>query len=140
MEPLPSSSPLWGLPNVLLSPHCADRTADFQADAMRFFATNAARYREGQHLLNIVDKARPRASKRWWRDVLTRRAACRKKGTERSARACGGRRFCNGVLIAFLGLMKQHSRVVFKPTACAADPLAPFASGSACCAVAAPSS
>ena len=58
MEPLPASSPLWALPNVLLSPHCADRTADFQADAMRFFAANAQRYLEGQHLLNIVDKAR----------------------------------------------------------------------------------
>ena len=30
VEPLPEDSPLWALDNVLLSPHCADRTADFQ--------------------------------------------------------------------------------------------------------------
>lgn len=29
-EPLPSSSPLWDMPNVLISPHSADRTATFQ--------------------------------------------------------------------------------------------------------------
>ena len=29
-EPLPEDSPLWDLDNVLLSPHCADRTATFQ--------------------------------------------------------------------------------------------------------------
>ena len=29
-EPLPESSPLWRLDNVLLSPHCADRTKEFQ--------------------------------------------------------------------------------------------------------------
>ena len=30
-EPLPKDSPLWDMPNVLLSPHSADRTATFQA-------------------------------------------------------------------------------------------------------------
>ena len=29
-EPLPKDSPLWDMPNVLLSPHSADRTATFQ--------------------------------------------------------------------------------------------------------------
>jgi hypothetical protein len=58
VEPLPASSPLWALPNALLSPHCADRTADFQADAMRAFAANAARYVAGQALESVVDKAR----------------------------------------------------------------------------------
>jgi phosphoglycerate dehydrogenase-like enzyme len=57
VEPLPRSSPLWALPNALLSPHCADRTADFQADAMRAFAANAARYVAGQALESVVDKA-----------------------------------------------------------------------------------
>ena len=30
VEPLPEDSPLYELDNVLLSPHCADRTATFQ--------------------------------------------------------------------------------------------------------------
>ena len=30
VEPLPEDSPLYELDNVLLSPHCADRTAQFQ--------------------------------------------------------------------------------------------------------------
>ena len=34
-EPLPQDSPLWDLDNVLLSPHCADRTATFQV--LRFW-------------------------------------------------------------------------------------------------------
>ncbi len=62
VEPLPASSALWGLRNALLSPHCADRTSNFQDDAMRFFAENAARFMDGQPLHNIVDKAR---AQRW---------------------------------------------------------------------------
>jgi phosphoglycerate dehydrogenase-like enzyme len=58
VEPLPADSALWALPNVLLSPHCADRTSTFQQDAMRQFGANVARYGAGQPLLNIVDKAR----------------------------------------------------------------------------------
>ena len=57
VEPLPASSALWALPNALLSPHCADRTADFQAAAMRAFVANAARYVERKPLDCVVDKA-----------------------------------------------------------------------------------
>jgi len=57
-EPLPSDSPLWELDNVLLSPHCADRTIDpdWLDLSMNFFVDNFRRYRNGQALLNIVDK------------------------------------------------------------------------------------
>lgn len=55
-EPLPEGHPLWGLSNVLLSPHCADHTATWTDEAMQFFLENLERYRSGQPLLNLVDK------------------------------------------------------------------------------------
>ena len=55
-EPLPKDSPLWDLDNVLLSPHCADRTTTFQAEAIQQFTELAGRYVEGKELFNVVDK------------------------------------------------------------------------------------
>ena len=60
-EPLPASSTLWSLRNALLSPHSADRTADFQAAAMRAYAANVRRFVAGQPLECVVNKARARA-------------------------------------------------------------------------------
>ena len=58
-EPLPPDSPLWALDNVLLTPHCADRTKEFQVDSLQFFAANLAQYlAQGiPGLSNVVDKA-----------------------------------------------------------------------------------
>ncbi|DBA85347.1 TPA: hypothetical protein ACH3X2_006029 [Trebouxia sp. C0005] len=56
-EPLPIDSPLWDLDNVLLSPHCADRTTTFQAEAIQQFTELAKLYVEGKELFNVVDKA-----------------------------------------------------------------------------------
>jgi phosphoglycerate dehydrogenase-like enzyme len=56
-EPLPRSSPLWSMPNVLISPHVggvSDMTRDRVA---RLFAVNLTRYLEGQPLLNEVHRA-----------------------------------------------------------------------------------
>jgi phosphoglycerate dehydrogenase-like enzyme len=58
VEPLPSDSPLYRLENVLLSPHCADHTADWHDDAMLFFLEEFERFRSGQPLRNLVDLAR----------------------------------------------------------------------------------
>jgi phosphoglycerate dehydrogenase-like enzyme len=55
-EPLPQGHPLYLLDNVLLSPHCADHTASWQDDAMRFFLAQFERFRKGEPLLNVVDK------------------------------------------------------------------------------------
>ena len=55
-EPLPEGHPFYKLDNVLLSPHCADHTATWIDDAMRFFLTQFERYRKGEPLLNVVDK------------------------------------------------------------------------------------
>jgi phosphoglycerate dehydrogenase-like enzyme len=55
-EPLPTGHPLYKLENVLLSPHCADHTATWQDDAMRFFLEQYARFGKGEPLTNIVNK------------------------------------------------------------------------------------
>ena len=56
-EPLPPESPLWGLDNVLVSPHTADHTADSHDRAMAFFIENLRRFERGESLENVVDKA-----------------------------------------------------------------------------------
>jgi len=55
-EPLPAGHPFYSLDNVLLSPHCADHTADWTEQAMRFFLAEFQRFSTGQPLRNIVDK------------------------------------------------------------------------------------
>jgi len=57
-EPLPESSPLWSMDNVLISPHCMDQTEDLdQMDlSMQVFVDNFSRYLKGTALTNIVDK------------------------------------------------------------------------------------
>jgi phosphoglycerate dehydrogenase-like enzyme len=57
-EPLPPGSPLWAMENVLVSAHSTDETEDPSPLelGMRLFVENLRRYREGQPLLNVVDK------------------------------------------------------------------------------------
>jgi phosphoglycerate dehydrogenase-like enzyme len=57
-EPLPKESPLWALENILISPHCTDRTKDpdwLEMAAMRF-VENFGLYVKGEPLQYIVDK------------------------------------------------------------------------------------
>jgi phosphoglycerate dehydrogenase-like enzyme len=56
-EPLPAGHPLYKLPNVLLSAHCADHTPDWLERAMRFFLEQFERFRKGEPLVNVVDKS-----------------------------------------------------------------------------------
>jgi phosphoglycerate dehydrogenase-like enzyme len=56
VEPLPAGHPFFSMENVLMSAHCADNTADWLNDAMRFFYQNLDRFRKGEPLVNIVDK------------------------------------------------------------------------------------
>jgi phosphoglycerate dehydrogenase-like enzyme len=58
VEPLPETSPLWDMPNVLISPHCTDRTRnpDWLDLAMRRFVSNFHRFLEGKPLEFVVDK------------------------------------------------------------------------------------
>jgi phosphoglycerate dehydrogenase-like enzyme len=54
-EPLPEGHALWGLENVLLSPHCSDNTATWLDEAVEFYVENFGRYARGEELKNIVD-------------------------------------------------------------------------------------
>jgi phosphoglycerate dehydrogenase-like enzyme len=55
-EPLPPGDPMYRLENVLLSPHCADHTADWLDRAVRFFLEQYGRFEKGEPLENVVNK------------------------------------------------------------------------------------
>jgi phosphoglycerate dehydrogenase-like enzyme len=54
-EPLPASSPLWGMPNVIISPHTSGNTSHYNESAAEVFLENLGRYIEKRELLNRVD-------------------------------------------------------------------------------------
>ncbi|GAA4735933.1 D-2-hydroxyacid dehydrogenase [Amnibacterium soli] len=54
-EPLPADSPLWDLPNVLISPHTAALSDKEDALIADLFARNATRYLDGDDLINPVN-------------------------------------------------------------------------------------
>jgi len=58
VEPLPDSSPLWGMPNVILSPHVAGTSEHYYERAADLFAENLHRYHVGRPLLNLYDPDR----------------------------------------------------------------------------------
>jgi len=55
-EPLPQESELWGLNNVILSPHISANTPHYQERFAELFCENLRRYLVGEELLNVVDK------------------------------------------------------------------------------------
>jgi len=57
-EPLPSTHPLWDLPNVLITPHISGTSPLYNDRLSDLFAENLRRYVAGQPLLNLVDKER----------------------------------------------------------------------------------
>jgi phosphoglycerate dehydrogenase-like enzyme len=57
-EPLPADSPLWTLPNVLITPHTAGITPHYYARAAALFAENLKRYLRGERLNNLYDPSR----------------------------------------------------------------------------------
>lgn len=58
VEPLPEQSPLWGMDNVFISPHCTDRTVnpDWLDLSMQCFVENFWRFTKNEPLENVVDK------------------------------------------------------------------------------------
>ncbi len=58
IEPLPTESPLWTMPNVLVSPHSAS-TSDRENELITdLFCENIRRYLSGQPLQNVLDPKR----------------------------------------------------------------------------------
>ena len=56
-EPLPPDSPLWALPNVLITPHTSGFRPDHWDAMTSLFAENLRRYDSGKPLINVVDKS-----------------------------------------------------------------------------------
>ena len=54
-EPLPADSPLWKLPNVLITPHIAGITTQYDERAVEMFSANLTRYLAGLPLYNCID-------------------------------------------------------------------------------------
>ncbi len=57
-EPLPQASPLWGMPNVIVTPHISGMTEDNEERFLDLFLDNLRRYRAGEPLVNTIDLQR----------------------------------------------------------------------------------
>lgn len=57
VEPLPRTSPLWRMPNVIITPHMAGDYAGWRECQYEVFLQNFARFRSGSRLHNELDKS-----------------------------------------------------------------------------------
>ncbi|CDZ40801.1 D-isomer specific 2-hydroxyacid dehydrogenase family protein [Neorhizobium galegae bv. officinalis] len=57
-EPLPSNSPLWGMPNVIATPHVAGSPTNYTERVFSILAENIENYLNGRPLKNVVDLSR----------------------------------------------------------------------------------
>jgi phosphoglycerate dehydrogenase-like enzyme len=55
-EPLPPESPLWDMPNVLITPHVAISGAPYRQKWEEILLENCRRFAKNEPLLNVVDK------------------------------------------------------------------------------------
>jgi len=55
-EPLPQDSPLWGMENVIITPHVAGLTPYYLDRATDLLCENLKRFINGENLINVVDK------------------------------------------------------------------------------------
>jgi phosphoglycerate dehydrogenase-like enzyme len=58
VEPLPTESPLYSMPNVILTPHVAGVSVHYEKRLAELFADNLRRYRAGEALVNRFDPTR----------------------------------------------------------------------------------
>jgi phosphoglycerate dehydrogenase-like enzyme len=57
-EPLSADSPLWEMPNVLITPHSMSTAVDENERLTELFCDNLLRYLDNQPLRNVIDKRR----------------------------------------------------------------------------------
>src|SRR5207247_6096121 len=57
-EPPPPDSPLWNMPNVIVSPHSASTVTQENARITDIFVDNLRRYLRGEPLRNVLDKTK----------------------------------------------------------------------------------
>jgi phosphoglycerate dehydrogenase-like enzyme len=57
-EPLPETSPLWDMTNVIITPHMAALSPYYLDRAIKLFVDNLARYVQGREMINVVDKTK----------------------------------------------------------------------------------
>lgn len=57
-EPLPADSPLWGMPNVIISPHMSAISPYYMDRAITVFCNNLERFKSGSELCYQVDRTR----------------------------------------------------------------------------------
>lgn len=53
-EPLPAEHPLWAMPNVLITPHCAGEFRGYEDGVIDLLLDNIARLRRGEPLINRI--------------------------------------------------------------------------------------
>jgi phosphoglycerate dehydrogenase-like enzyme len=58
VEPLPAESPLWELPNVIVSPHSASTVAAENSRIVDIFLDNLGRFLDGRHMRNRFEMER----------------------------------------------------------------------------------
>jgi phosphoglycerate dehydrogenase-like enzyme len=58
LEPLPPASPLWGMDNVVITPHSAGHGPHLDERRLRVVLENVRRFVAGEPLLNVADKDR----------------------------------------------------------------------------------
>ena len=57
-EPLPPDSPLWDVPNLVITPHCGGLGPARMGRLAQFFCENLQHYLDGDPLQNVVDQER----------------------------------------------------------------------------------
>ena len=55
-EPLPQTSPLWDMPNVIITPHLAALSPCYMDRAVKLFADDLARFIQQGEMFNVIDK------------------------------------------------------------------------------------
>lgn len=54
-EPLPKDSPLWDMPNVIITAHTAGKTPQMWSRVFKLVEVNLRRYNAGEPMINVVD-------------------------------------------------------------------------------------